>query len=80
MLTDAIHVSLLLKYEYQAKWNAEMARRRQSKSGSGLRFVMEAELKKQAKRERRAEREAEGVVQDVQAVLRISDVSCGSVN
>jgi hypothetical protein len=73
-LTDAIQASLVQKYEYEAKWNAEMARRRH-KSRSGQRFIVEAESTAQANRERRAEREAEGVVQDVQAVLRISDVS-----
>jgi hypothetical protein len=75
-LTDAIQAALVQKYEYAAKWNAEMARRRH-KSGSGLKHVVEAESKVRAKREKRAAREAEGVVQDVQEVLRISDVSYG---
>ena len=42
--------------------------------------VVEVESKVQAKRERRAQWEAEGVVQDIQAVLKISDVSYGLVN
>lgn len=72
-LTDSIQASLIRKYEHEAKWNAEMSRRRRSRSG--LNFGMEAESQVRAKRGRRAEREAEGVVLDVQAVLMISDVS-----
>ena len=79
-LVDSIEVCLVRKYEYQAKWNAEMARRHCPGSGSSLKQAAEVESKVQAKRERRAQREAEGVVQDIQAVLRISDVSRGFVN
>jgi hypothetical protein len=75
-LTDAIQASLVKTYEYEAKWNAELARRRRPQRKFGLQHVVEAESKLRAKRERRAEWQAEGVVQDVQAVLRISDVSC----
>jgi len=71
-LADAIQASLVHKYEYDARW---MARRRQLRNGSALKHIVEGQSKLRAKRERRAEREAEGVVQDVQAALTISDVS-----
>ena len=56
-----------------------MARRRRPGRRYDLKQVADVESKVQAKRERRAQWEAEGVVQDIQAALRISDVSCGLV-
>jgi hypothetical protein len=78
-LTDAIAASLLSKYEYEAKWNVESTRHRRT-GGRRIRgYVVETESELLAKRERRAEREAEGVIQDIQALLEIPDVSCGFI-
>jgi hypothetical protein len=74
-LTEGIRASLVKKYEYEAKWNAEMARRRRPRRMFGLQQVMEAEHKLRGKREKRAEWQAVGVVRDVQEVLGVSDVS-----
>jgi hypothetical protein len=72
-LVDAILASLVLKYEYEAGWRGETSRRRRPEHVSN--YARISELKLRQKRERRAEREAEGVIQDIQAVLGITDVS-----
>jgi len=74
-LIEGMRASLVLKYEYEAKWSAEMARR-QRRGGQRRvsKHVVESESKMLAKRERKAERVIEGVVQDIQALLRINDV------
>lgn len=79
-LVDAIQVCLVHKYEYQAQWNAEMANRHQPGRGYDLRQVAEVDLNVHVKREWRAQWEANGMVQDIQAILRISDVSFSLVN
>ena len=49
-LVDSTQVCLVRKYEYQAKWNAEMARRHRPGSGSSLKQAAGVESKVQAKR------------------------------
>lgn len=72
-LVGAILESLMLKYEYEAGWRGEVARRR--RPGRVSKYAATSVLQLRQKREMRAEREAEGVIQDIQAVLGITDVS-----
>lgn len=72
-LVGAILESLMLKYEYEADWRGEVARRR--RPGRVSKYAAMSVLQLRQKREIRADREAEGVIQDIQAVLGITDVS-----
>jgi len=68
-LADAITAALALKYEYEAEWDGRERCMRRSgyggERGSGM----------WGGRVRRAERAAEGVVEDIRGVLGISEVS-----
>ncbi|KAF9456914.1 hypothetical protein BDZ94DRAFT_1326634 [Collybia nuda] len=69
-LAGAIVESLMLKYEYDAGWRAEVIRRR--KPGYVSAYATKSALQLRRKREKRATYEAEGVIQDIQAVLGIT--------
>jgi hypothetical protein len=66
-LAEALVTALVSKYEYDATVNSQVIRRRPNKD--------HPESKKHLKKlQTRAEKEMEGVIQDIQAVIGISDV------
>ncbi|KAJ7494400.1 hypothetical protein B0H11DRAFT_2227817 [Mycena galericulata] len=65
-LSEALVTALVSKYKYDASVNGQVTRRRPRKSQSDIKKVEEKVVDK-------AEREIEGVVQDIQAIVGISD-------
>ncbi|KAJ7253327.1 hypothetical protein B0H12DRAFT_594314 [Mycena haematopus] len=69
-LAEALVTSLVSKYEYDATVNSQYIRRRSDKKRPNSKSDRQ-------KLEIRAETEAEGVLQDIQAIIGISDVLLG---
>ncbi|KAF8884692.1 hypothetical protein BD779DRAFT_770278 [Infundibulicybe gibba] len=67
--------TLVLKYETEARWCGEVAQRGRyrTKPKDIPMYIVDRKSELRNKRIRRAEREAEGVIQDIQAALTIKD-------
>lgn len=79
-LADAIVTCLEKKYEYEATWDSSVARHRfagRRPHRDGLESEQETRTRKWTKR---ARREADGVIQDIQALVGITDVGFQSLS
>lgn len=71
-LADAIVTCLEKKYEYEAAWDSSVARHRFA--GRPYRDDLESEQQTRTRKwTKRARREADGVIQDIQASVGITD-------
>ena len=78
-LTDAIVICLEKKYEYEATWDSSVARHRFA--GRPHRDDLESEQQTRTRKwTKRARREADGVIQDIQALVGITDVGLQSLS
>ena len=78
-LADAIVTCLEKKYEYEATWDSSVARHRFA--GRSHRDDLESEQQTRTRKwTKRARREAGGVIQDIQALVGITDVGLQSLS